>query len=537
MNSHETNETSVISSSTKEESLATHPDGTEKQADAGSEAPDIESAEGADTKSAEPAAGDSRSEPPAEAPLLPPQAQNAPVSGDIQTIYLSLHLESSGGWDQRLQDTLHKLIEQAPPLLGSVGADFFYQLDLNVDKYFSVVRAKAEPALEERYGLTLTFLDQKIFLHGKPKLGFDGFLRFCFGREDSSSSAIQVHKKPLYIAADPRTLWQNLPVEDDEGYPAPDEAVADRVFTDIGKTALAASCRGRSHAHAGKPRDDSFLLDLDPATGWHFAAVADGAGSAKFSRKGSALACAAAVGQLRQDLAAQEEAVAGQELFLQAWKRRFDDDDGAPDDARDNAFRSELRFDDIMHRAVHAAYRAIAQEAQARGATVRDYHTTLLCAVFRKFSFGYFFLFYWVGDGAIALYNRNGRGAVLTPGVPDGGEFAGQTCFLTMMKEEINAPAIRKRTRYAFADDFEALFLMTDGVSDPFFPSDQSVTEEANWHRFRREILQNGFDDNPGCPQAFDASRSPEERTRALCDWLYFWSRGNHDDRTLVIIT
>jgi serine/threonine protein phosphatase PrpC len=475
-------------------------------------------------------------------PPDPPDAAEAPGGAEQQklswtgpAICFQLHLQGSGGWDRRLHDTLEKIIEQAPPLLGAVGKAFSYELDLNVDKYFSVTKVITSPALLAECGLRLDFRERKIRLYGTPGAGFDGTLQFHFLRDDQSGH-ILAHEKPLYIAPDPRTLWRDLPVEDDEGYPVPDQAVAGLCLEMTGKVVLAASCRGRSHAHAAKARDDSFALDIDPDSGWHFIAVADGAGSAKFSRKGSELACATLIRRLRADLAAQDGVIAGQEAWLRAWKQRFDADGGRPDPERDAAFRSELNFDKIIHRAVHAAYQAIAEEARQKGAAVRDYHTTLLCTAFRKFSFGYFFLHYWVGDGAIALFTRNGRNSVLVPGIPDGGEFAGQTCFLTMMKEEINAEAILRRTRYAFAEDFEALLMMTDGTSDPFFPAEKDVASEENWHAFWRETLRKGFAGNPGCPRAFDDSLPPEERARALLEWLNFWSRGNHDDRTIVLV-
>lgn len=56
------------------------------------------------------------------------------------------------------------------------------------------------------------------------------------------------------------------------------------------KDIVAASKRGRSHAQEGKPRDDHFKMShMD--NGWYIMAVADGAGSAKYSREGSRIAC------------------------------------------------------------------------------------------------------------------------------------------------------------------------------------------------------------------------------------------------------
>ena len=65
---------------------------------------------------------------------------------------------------------------------------------------------------------------------------------------------------------------------------------------------IAASVRWRSHANVGKPRDDAFHFAFDKNSGWNFVAVADGAGSAKYSRKGSELATQTVVKELQEKL-------------------------------------------------------------------------------------------------------------------------------------------------------------------------------------------------------------------------------------------
>src|SRR5690606_10935267 len=53
---------------------------------------------------------------------------------------------------------------------------------------------------------------------------------------------------------------------------------------------IAASRRGRSHEHAGSFRDDDFSLMHIANSDWSVLAVADGAGSAEYSREGSRIA-------------------------------------------------------------------------------------------------------------------------------------------------------------------------------------------------------------------------------------------------------
>jgi hypothetical protein len=53
----------------------------------------------------------------------------------------------------------------------------------------------------------------------------------------------------------------------------------------------------------GAFRDDDYALHADPNSGWHVLAVADGAGSAQYSRRGSQLAVQTSVPFVAQQLA------------------------------------------------------------------------------------------------------------------------------------------------------------------------------------------------------------------------------------------
>jgi len=467
---------------------------------------------------------------PAPEPLAGPAFEQPRPEGPTITIYLKTF--DSGGNYLQPYDILGKLIDKEPPLNGSARAEFSYisKDDLSVDKYFKLESAEVSPELTE-LGLQVRLDGQRLVIEGSPSRGFEGPLNFFLTHREAGGLG-RVFKKHLYIA-DPRSVWQTLVVEDFKGYPAPNERLLGQSLPALGKMIVAASCRGRSHAHGAKPRDDYFAIKVDVGSGWHFVAVADGAGSAKYSRKGAALACETVINKLYEYLIKPDwmEMLDRSEDEFIRWKGLLEAEE-IPAEAG-----GELRkiFDDIMYNAVQAAYHAIAGEAKVKGAQVRDYHTTLLCAAIRKFPFGYFIVTYWVGDGGLCLYNWNGIGRVIVPGKPDGGEFAGQTRFLTM-SDEITAEPIRRRTRYNFADDFEALILMTDGLTDPFFPSEKAVTIKENWQAFWTGFLKEGFDDNPGCRELFEDRASPEEKAQALRRWLDFWSKGNHDDRTILII-
>src|SRR5215204_1556568 len=117
----------------------------------------------------------------------------------------------------------------------------------------------------------------------------------------------------LIIQHCPKSLWKNLPSDQNDPYWKDDDVTA---FAPIGdRYILASSKRGRSHANIGSFREDDFAFkDLD--NGWSIVVVADGAGSAKVSRKGSALACNGTVDYFSQQ-ASRESMVEFDELLQQ----------------------------------------------------------------------------------------------------------------------------------------------------------------------------------------------------------------------------
>jgi hypothetical protein len=146
----------------------------------------------------------------------------------------------------------------------------------------------------------------------------------------------------------------------------------------------------------------------------------------------------------------------------------------------------------------------------------------------KKFSYGWFIASFWVGDGAICLYDKEAHSAKLL-GIPDEGEYAGQTRFLTMPEIFKDITSLYQRLRFAIVPDFTALFLMSDGVSDPKFETDANLNNPKKWDDLWDDLINN--QEHP-----VDLSDDNEEAKNQLLDWLDFWSPGNHDDRTIAIL-
>ena len=325
-------------------------------------------------------------------------------------------------------------------------------------------------------------------------------------------------KFPIAINPDPRTLWKDIPTPEDIEYYQPDR---DHTYVKVEardgvpqKDIVAASQRGRSHAQEGNPRDDHFRVEYLEDCGWYVMAVADGAGSAKYSRKGSWLACDTSVEHCKSYFL-DGKSLHDFEEYITTYNGEANDE-----------YRKLLgdSIHQLIGNAAFKSYKAIEAEANAKGVPIKNYATTLLLAVCKKFEFGWFVASFWVGDGAMCIYDKERKYFKLL-GIPDEGEFAGQTRFLTMPEIFRDATSFYGRLKFSIEQDFTALMLMTDGVSDPMFETDANLNKiemwDALWENITKEVELT--DDNT-------------ESQYQLLKWLDFWSRGNHDDRTIAIL-
>lgn len=390
----------------------------------------------------------------------------------------------------------------------------------------------------EEHGLSIEVgQDKKSFkITGTPSLEFfrkDGAsvqtssfeltMRYEYeGLELPDSHPVLERPVSFIINQDPRKLWKTLPV-DWEGMPEPkypkEDTQAEYVKVESladgtpQKDIVAASKRGRSHANEAKPRDDHFMLYHDDTTNWYVMAVADGAGSAQYSREGSRIACETAVEHCKSELANCGKF----EENINLWHI----DEGSQDAGQmitGDVYR-------IVGNAAYKAYKRIGEEAQKTGSRPKDYATTLLLAICKKFDFGWFVASFWVGDGALCLYHKPEHKVTLL-GNPDVGEYGGQTRFLTMREIFKDSKDFIQRLRFSIVPDFTALFLMSDGVSDPMFGPEANLANPDKWDALWKNLKDGGVeltDDN-------------EESKNQLLDWLDFWSPGNHDDRTIAIL-
>ena len=348
--------------------------------------------------------------------------------------------------------------------------------------------------------LGLSFDPQSSEIRGIPAI--DGDHRFAV-RWKAENGALYRGEGQLTVNPDPRSLWKKIDPPADDPYFK--DNTDGKLVEGPSFRIAAASRRGRSHEHVGTFRDDDFFVNHDVGSGWSVIIVADGAGSAKSSRQGSKLAVIAAGEHLVVNLNAETGATLSQALAA-----------GESDRAAASKVVGDT-FHYLFHKAASLAVQAIETEAAAQGAAVKDYSTTLLAAAVKRSGSDTFVASFWMGDGAIATYGSGGL--VKLMGTPDGGEFAGQTRFLD--KAALSDQGFGKRIRCERFSNLSAVLLMTDGVSDPRFETDNGLVDSAKWDGLWAEL---------------SPSLTSQEPDKALIEWLDFFTPGHHDDRTIAVL-
>ncbi len=404
---------------------------------------------------------------------------------------------------------------------GTAGKEYAHRFALPSEDISNVTLEGAE-----ELGLTLAVEpDGTFLLSGTPGEAGDYTLILRYDTlpgEPSSELPIPVAFNP-----DPRKLWRNIPSSPSLIFHKPDcEKDFVKVTSRDGsprKDMVAASQRGRSHAQEGNPRDDHYALHHCSDSDWYIMAVGDGAGSAKYSRKGAEVACQNALEFCRKSLEDNP-----------AFDQAVCDYQADPDNAAKRQALTKHVMDVVLGAAKNAleGIKKIVADNRESQMTLRDFSTTLMLAICKRFDFGWFIASFWVGDGAMAIYDEE-HGIVKLLGTPDEGEYSGQTRFLTMPEIFQDPDVVQKRLKMGIVPDFTALFLMTDGVSDPMFETDNNLQSFEKWREFHA-ALRGGFPKDG--IKGVDLTDDNEEAADQLLGWLDFWSPGNHDDRTIAIL-
>lgn len=303
--------------------------------------------------------------------------------------------------------------------------------------------------------------------------------------------------------------WRVLEPED------PTDGVAHEVtehkVLETGWHCVAASVRGRLHAHRALWREDAFMIAQ--AKPWTVLAVSDGAGSAPLSRVGSQIVC-------------DQVTTAMKELLATA------PPPAVPLSVTHEEMMATVEADVLPTLRAHAAtaaarsLEAMRDEAARRQVPVDALACTLLLLVFGPIRNVQVGVALQVGDGAIALVSADHTLALLSQA--DHGEHSSETRFLTTRGVEAD---LGTRAQPFVAGSVAAFALMTDGVSDDFFPEQTRLID-----LFTASPVK-GFAGKDGGPVTgvFHSVTHEIQPEHALGVWLGYEKRGSSDDRTLML--
>lgn len=313
------------------------------------------------------------------------------------------------------------------------------------------------------------------------------------------------HDLRFIINPDPKKLWKNNPSNREVPYWKLDEE-CDLIQEESGRL-IAASKRGRSHAHDGTCRDDHYAIKYFHKTGWWLSVVSDGAGSAQFSRKGAEIACTSGVRFFEEFMHLLESE------DMQSSISEYCENDARPEGA------IPMNLQKLFIKQVgYPSFLEIFEHAKKSSHKPKDYNTTFLISAWKKMKDGWFVCGFAIGDGGIAVHESHGPTA-LSKG--DEGEFSGETVFLTSNNVWEDSSALIERVKFGFFQNVRAIYAMSDGISDPKFETEHNFTDPDRWEALASEI-----------DECLADSESPHE---SLLQWMDFWSPGNHDDRTLTV--
>ena len=280
-------------------------------------------------------------------------------------------------------------------------------------------------------------------------------------------------------------LWKYKAVPSQNRIPEPATEYQSECHTIGDWQVIGASVRGKMHKHEGTNRDDWF--ETENVHGFFVSAVSDGAGSKKFSRIGSRTSCRAAVLFIKNQLT----------KLLTTQPRLLDD---LSQNMDSHIFVSTAGLlTTILQKAMQTARDAVVSAYESRRnephytavigreLVLSDFAATLLLtlAVPLPKIDEVLVVACQVGDGITAVLNTRTDfdNSLTLLGIPDGGDFSGETDFLTSPKMAFT-DNLMNRTRLS-RKPMDLIFSMTDGVADDYDPNEREL------HRLYFDLIAN----------------------------------------------
>jgi serine/threonine protein phosphatase PrpC len=413
----------------------------------------------------------------------------------------------------KVEDRLADVMQQPIRVLNAtVGKPYETKFDFEKFKWPPITAFEFD-GLQE---IGLRYDEKTKQITGVPTTSGDIKIAFKFKVEGQPDDApFSTKSFTLIVNPDPKSLWKNKESDKEDPYWKPDDVTR---FSPLdGRHILVSSKRGRSHANVGSFREDDFAFD-DLPNGWSIVVVADGAGSAKISRKGSALACQGIVDYFK-------------DASTVASMSEFDDlvNQHQSHPTVETQKKINLFVYNNLGKAAFKVHKQLEGFASKSAIGLKDLSTTLIFTLFKKYDIGYALLSFGVGDCPMAVVNKKISKVILLNWI-DVGEFGGGTRFITM-PEIFKDEKFATRFKFQLVDDFSYLILMSDGIYDPKFVVEASLANIKKWQEFLADL--NGQNEDK---VKVELSADNQDIEKQFSNWMDFWSSGNHDDRTLAIV-
>lgn len=322
-------------------------------------------------------------------------------------------------------------------------------------------------------------------------------------------------------------MWKNLDVPKFE--PEPFSENKSSYIRLKNAEIILARTRGKSHKHKGTNCDDFFFVaNVNDIV---IMSVADGAGSKKFSRIGAKVACESSVNYLVEELiklATTNDLIS---LSLPFHDLNFEKTCTKMSIIMQNSFLKARQS--VMEAFLERKLKKEYIDLLGRELNFKDFSSTLLLTIAIPIMINetieYFIIALQVGDGMIAVFNiDNANNGLKLLGDIDEGNYAGETDFLTS-NNVLEKEYLMRKTKIS-RSKITSLMLMTDGVSDDYFPN------ETEFLKLHFDLQTNGIlkTKNTSLPLAKEDIIKKDEILKIWLD--SYVKRGSFDDRTLSIL-
>lgn len=341
-----------------------------------------------------------------------------------------------------------------------------------------------------------------------------------------------IKKINLVINPDPKSLWKNIPSDKEAIFWKEDDFSNSGIIVD--KKIVVSSKRGRSHQNVGSFRDDDFAFKNFEDSGWGVVVVSDGAGSSPLSRKGSNLACNEVIKYFEDIILPNKELENFENVFKNFIKTKDETEfESAKNEVKKVLYKASLHVHNEINNLANKTVESNPEILKTKNVKYNSefFHATLIFTAVKKIKDNYLILTFGVGDCPIGIMNKEKTEARLLNWL-DVGEFGGGTRFITQPDIfHSNERPMSTRFNIHVQKDFSFLFLMSDGIYDPKFEVEANLEKTEKWLEFIAD-LEGENEDNIN----LEFNSEIEVVEKNLNTWMDFWSKGNHDDRTLAII-